>query len=64
MCRPRNKCIAYCVTPAFVRYAVEEAERAGLVATDFFGSEKQVTLRGPDLVARAADAVMTYRGER
>jgi hypothetical protein len=47
---------AYCATPAFARYAVEEAERAGLVATGFFGSEKQVTLRGPDLIARAADA--------
>jgi hypothetical protein len=49
--------IAYCATPAFVRYAVEEAERAGLVATDFFGSEKQVTLRGPEPVARIAEAI-------
>ena len=50
--------IAYCATPAFVRYAVEEAERAGLVATDFFGSEKQVTLRGPEPVARIAEAIL------
>jgi hypothetical protein len=50
--------IAYCATPAFVRYAVEEAERAGLVATDFFGSEKQVTLRGPEPVARVAEAIL------
>jgi len=56
--------IAYCATPAFVRYAVEEAERAGLVATDFFGSEKQVTLRGPDPVARVTEVIMMHRGER
>jgi hypothetical protein len=50
--------IAYCATPAFVRYAVEEAERAGLVATDFFGSEKQVTLRGPEPVARIVEMIL------
>ena len=49
---------AYCTTAAFARYAVEEAERAGLVATDFFGSEKQMTLRGPEPVSRIAEAIM------
>jgi len=48
---------AYCATPAFARYAVEEAERAGLLVTDFFGSEKQVTLRGPEPVGRVAEAI-------
>jgi len=50
--------VAYCATPAFVRYAVEEAERAGLAATDFFGSEKQVTLRSPGPAARIAQTIL------
>ena len=48
---------AYCATPAFARYAVDEAERAGLLVTDFFGFEKQVTLRGPEPVGRVAEAI-------
>ena len=49
--------IAYCTRPAYARFAVEEAERAALVVTDFFGSEKQVTFRGPDPVANVVEAI-------
>ena len=49
--------IAYCTKPAYARFTMEEAERAALVVTDFFGSEKQVTFRGPDPVANVVEAV-------
>jgi len=61
--------IAYCAKPAYARFVMEEAERVGLVVTDFFGSEKQVTFRtppsppyeegsvGPDLVANVVEAI-------
>jgi hypothetical protein len=49
--------IAYCTRPAYARFAMEEAERAALVVTDFFGSEKQVTFRRPDPVANVVEAI-------
>jgi hypothetical protein len=49
--------IAYCTKPAYARFVMEEAERAGLVVTDFFGSEKQVTFRGPDFLANVVEAI-------
>jgi hypothetical protein len=49
--------IAYCTKPAYARFVMEEAERTALVVTDFFGSEKQITFRGPDAVANVVEAV-------
>jgi len=49
--------IAYCTKTAYARFVMEEAERAALVVTDFFGSEKQVTFRGPDPVANVVEAI-------
>ena len=49
--------IAYCTKPAYARFVMEEAERAALVVTDFFGSEKQVTFRGPDPVTNVVEAI-------
>lgn len=49
--------IAYCTSPAYARFIMEEAERSALVVTSFFGSEKQVTLRGPDVVVNVVDAI-------
>lgn len=49
--------VAYCTRPAYARFAMEEAERTGLVVTDFFGSEKQVTFRGGDPVANVAETI-------
>jgi hypothetical protein len=36
---------------------MEEAERAALVVTDFFGSERQVTFRGPDPLTNVVEAI-------
>ena len=49
--------IAYCTTPAYARFALDEAERSGLLATDFFGSEKQATLRGPEPFTRLVEVI-------
>lgn len=49
--------IAYCAKTAYARFVMEEAERAALVVTDFFGSEKQVTFRGPDLLTKVVEAI-------
>ena len=49
--------VAYCTKKSYARFVVEEAERAALVVTDFFGSEKQVTFRGSDPVAHVAEAI-------
>lgn len=48
---------AYCTKAAYARFVMEEAERNALVVSDFFGSEKQVTLRGPDPVANVVEAI-------
>jgi len=47
----------YCTKPAYARFVMEEAERAALIVTDFFGSEKQATFRGPDPVANIVEAI-------
>jgi len=49
--------IAYCTKPTYARFVVEEAERAAVVVTDYFGSEKQVTLSGTDPVSGIAEAI-------
>ena len=49
--------VAYCARPAYVRFVMDEAERAGLIVTDFYGSEKQCTFRGPDAVANVVEAI-------
>jgi hypothetical protein len=36
---------------------MEEAERSAVVVTSFFGSEKQVTLRGPDIMTNLVEAI-------
>ncbi len=48
---------AFCTTSAYARFALEEAEKQGFAALDFFGSEKQFTLRGPDPWARLLEVV-------
>lgn len=50
--------VAYCTKVAYARFAVEEAERVGLIVTDFFGSEKQVTFRGSDPVTKTVEAIL------
>ncbi|MBN1536875.1 MAG: hypothetical protein JW908_09105 [Anaerolineales bacterium] len=49
--------IAFCTSETYARYAVEEAERSALMVTNFFGSEKQITLRGPDPLQRITEAI-------
>lgn len=49
--------IAYCTKPMYARFAIEEAERAALVVTSFFGSDKEITFRGGDLVSSVVEAI-------
>ena len=49
--------VAYCAKISYSRFVLEEAERRSLVVTDFFGSEKQITFRGPDPVTHVAEAI-------
>jgi hypothetical protein len=49
--------VAYCTKTTYVRFIIDEAERAALVVTDFFGSEKQVTLRGPHPLTNVVEAI-------
>ena len=48
---------AYCTSTAYARYVMEEAERQGIVITEFFGSERQMTLRGPDSIDRIVEVI-------
>jgi hypothetical protein len=48
---------AYCARPTYVRFVMEEAERAALVNVSYFGSEKQVSFRGPDPVASVVKVI-------
>lgn len=48
---------AFCATSAYARFALEEAEKHGLTSVDFFGTEKQFTLRGPDPWARLVEVI-------
>jgi len=49
--------VAYCTAPMYARFVIDEAERRSLVIAEFFGSEKQVTFRGPDMIGRVVEAV-------
>lgn len=49
---------AYCTKTTYAHFAIDEAERAALVTTEYFGSEKQITLRGADPVAQITDAIL------
>lgn len=48
---------AFCATSAYARFALDEAEKHGIAALDFFGSEKQFTLRGPDPWVHLLEAI-------
>lgn len=48
---------AFCATGAYARFALDEAEKHGIAVLDFFGSEKQFTLRGPDPWERLLEAI-------
>jgi hypothetical protein len=49
--------IAYCTKTSYARFIMEEAERRGLVVTDFYGAEKQVTFPGRNPVAGVVEAI-------
>jgi hypothetical protein len=48
---------AFCATSAYARFALDEAEKHSLINVDFFGAEKQFTLRGPDPWARLLEVI-------
>ena len=50
--------IGFCTRPAYARFAVEQGEHWGVVIPEYFGSQRQVTLRGPDLVEGVADLIL------
>ncbi len=50
--------IAYCTTPSYARFVMGEAERAGVALTEYFGSEKQMTLRGADPQGTVVEAII------
>lgn len=50
--------IAYCTKTTYAHFVIEEAERAALITTEYFGSEKQITLRGADPVAQITEAIL------
>lgn len=52
--------IGFCTRPAYVRFVVEQGERWGMVIPEYFGSQRQVTLRGPDPVERVADLILQH----
>lgn len=49
--------IAFCTSPAYARFIMDEAERSAVIVTSFFGSEKQVTLRGPNIITNITEAI-------
>jgi len=51
--------IAFCVRPIYTRFAVEQGERWGLVIREYFGSQPQVTLRGPDPVETLSQFILS-----
>ena len=50
--------IGFCTRPAYVRFIVEQGEHWGVVIPEYFGSQRQVTLWGPDPVERIADLIL------
>jgi len=60
--------VAFCAPPAYVRWALDEAEQAGLGYSDYYGAEKQFTWRPDDvpaaIAARLTDTVLIVNSER
>ncbi len=52
--------IAFCTSPTYVRFAVEQGEHLGLVIPEYFGSQRQVTLMGSDPVAKVAEVLLQH----
>jgi hypothetical protein len=52
--------IGFCTRPAYARFAVERGELWGLVIPEYFGSQRQVTLRGPDPLERVAELILSH----
>lgn len=50
--------IAFCTKTTYAHFVIEEAERAALVTTEYFGSDKQITLRGANPVAHMTEAIL------
>ena len=51
--------IAFCTRPAYTRFVVEQGERWGLVLPEYFGSQPQVTLKGPDPVEGVSEFILS-----
>ena len=49
--------VAFCTKPMYARFVIEEAERAALVVTSFFGSNKEITFRGGDPIDSVVEAI-------
>jgi len=54
--------IGFCTRPAYARFAVEQGEQWGVLILEYFGNQRQVTLRGPDPVERVAQRILGHRG--
>lgn len=50
--------IGFCTRPAYARFAVEQGEQWGVLVLEYFGAQRQVTLRGPDPVERVAGLIL------
>ena len=50
--------IGFCTRPAYARFAVEQGEQWGMVVPEYFGNQRQATLRGPDPVERVAELIL------
>ncbi|MBC8447741.1 MAG: hypothetical protein H8D78_08330 [Chloroflexi bacterium] len=51
--------ISFCTQAAYTRFAVEQGERWGLVIREYFGSQPQVTLKGPDPVETLSQFILS-----
>ena len=51
--------IAFCTRPAYTRFVVEQGERWGLVLPEYFGSQPQMTLKGPEPVERVSQFILS-----
>ncbi len=50
--------VGFCTRPAYARFAVEQGEQWGVLVLEYFGAQRQVTLRGPDPVERVAELIL------
>jgi hypothetical protein len=50
--------VGFCTRPTYARFAVEQGEHWGVVAREFFGSQRQVTLRGPNPIERVVGLII------